>query len=112
MSVEIKLATTVIWGTSAAGTLSSGKILSCNKKATVKQHEEMDEDNEIHSLILHDQRQEVTLEVLATAISTEPVIGTTISAGGVTDLIVTEAETVWARGATKKFNITAWKTIA
>lgn len=112
MSVEIKLSTAVTWGSSGAGTVSAGKIISCNKKSTVKQHEDADEDGEVFSLVLYDQRQEVTLEILATNVSTEPAIGSTISAGGVVDLIVTEAETVWQRGNTKKFNVTAWKSVA
>jgi hypothetical protein len=112
MAADIKLSTAVTWGTVSAGTVSAGKILSCNRKTTAKQFEQLDENNEVHSLVLHDQREEVTLEVLATSTSTPPAIGSTITVAGVTDLIVTEAETVWKQGDTKKFNITAWKSIA
>lgn len=112
MSASIKLSTAITWGSTSAGTLTAGKILSCNKKSTVKQHEEADEDGEVHSLVLYDQREEVTLEVLATDTSTPPATGSVITVAGVTDLIVTEAEVVWQRGNTKKFNITAWKSVA
>ena len=112
MAVQKKLSNDIQWGATGAGTLSFGRVISCRKKKTVKQHEEPDEDGEVHSLVLYDQRQEVTLEVLAKLESSEPDVGTTLTVGGVVDLIVTEAETVWTRGDTVKYNVSAWKTVA
>lgn len=112
MSVSIKLANTITWGSSSAGTLTSGKILSCTRKTTAKQFEQPDEKGEVHTLVLYDQREEFSVEVLATDTSTPPALGSTIDIGGVTGVIVTEAETAWKQGDTKKFNITGWKSIA
>lgn len=112
MSVAIKLTDEVVWGSSGAGTVSAGKIISCNKKSTVKQHEEPDEDGEPYSLVLYDQREEVTIEILAGKTATQPATGSTITVAGVTDIIVTEAETVWKRGDTKKFQVSGWKSVA
>ena len=112
MSVEIKLSNAITWGSSAAGTLTSGKILSLTRKTTCKQFEQPDEDGEVHALVIYDQREELSIECLATAESDKPAIGSTITAGDVTDAIVTESEVAWKQGDTKKFNITAWKSIA
>jgi hypothetical protein len=113
MAAAIKLSDVVVWGSSGAGALVTlGTVISCNKKSTVKQHEETDDNGEVHVLVLYDQREEVTLEILAGKEAVQPATGSTITIGGVTDLIVTEAETVWKRGDTKKFNVSAWKSVA
>lgn len=112
MSAAIKYSAEVVWGSSSAGTTEIGQIISCNRKSTAKQHEEPDESGELHSLVIYDQREEVTVEILAGATAAPPAIGDTFNMGGVTALIVTEAEVVWKRGDTKKINITAWKSVA
>lgn len=112
MSVSIKLATDITWGSSAAGTLTSGKILSLTRKSTNKQFEQPDENGEVHSLVLYDQREEFSIECLATDVSAPPALGSLITAGGVTDILVTEVEIAWKQGDTKKFNITGWKSVA
>lgn len=114
MSVSIKLSDEVVWGASGAGSGASsyGKVITCNKKSTVKQHEEQDEDGEPFSLVLYDQREELTLEILAGKTAVQPALGATITIGGVTDVIITEAETIWKRGDTKKFQVSGWKSVA
>lgn len=112
MAADIKLATAITWGTTGAGTVSQGKILSCTKKNTAKSFEQPDEDGELYSLVLYDQRVEVSLEVLATATPSLPDVGDAIAVGGVADMIVTEAEIAWKVGDTVKLNITAIKSVA
>jgi hypothetical protein len=113
MSVQKKLSTDVQWGTTGAGTLSAGKILSCTKKSTAKTFEQTDEDDELHSLLMYDQREEVSVEILAKAAgSTQPMPGDTATVAGVTDMIVMEGETVWKKGDTVKYNATLMKSTA
>lgn len=112
MSVAIKLDTGVTWGSSGAGTVSAGKILSCTKKNTAKAFEQMDENDELFSLIMHDQRVEVSLEVLATANATVPSPGDAVTVAGVTDLLVMDSEIAWKAGDTVKINMTLMKSIA
>lgn len=112
MAASIKYSTDVTWGATGAGTLSYGKILSCTRKLTAKQFEQADEDGELYSLVLYDQREEISLEVLAKATQTKPAIGDVITIDSVTDIIITEAEIAWKQGDTVKYNITAWKSVA
>ena len=112
MSAEIKYSTDITWGTTGAGTVSYGKILSANRKLTAKQFEQMDENSELHSLVLHDQRVEVTLEVLAKATQVQPAIGDVITIDSTADIIITEVDIAWRQGDTVKYNITAWKSVA
>lgn len=112
MAVEIKLGTDIIWGSSTAGSLACGKILSCSSKSTAKKYEQMDEDDELYSLIFHDQREEITVEVLAKTAQAKPAPGSTLNIAGVTAAIVTESEEKWSAGDTKKFSISFLKSTA
>lgn len=112
MSVENKYSTDVTWGSSGAGTVSYGKILSCTRRKTTKQFEQPDENGELHALVLYDQREEFTLEILAKATQVKPEIGEVVTIDAVTDIIVTEAEIAWKSGDTVKYTITAWKSVA
>ena len=112
MSVSIKLGTEIIWGTSSAGTLTHGKILSCKSKSTAKLFEQPDEDDELYSLVIHDQREEIEVEVLAKTATTKPAIGTELAIAGVTAAIVTGSEENWQVGQTKKFTISFLKSTA
>jgi hypothetical protein len=112
MSVEKKYSTDVSWGTAGAGTLSYGKILSCTRRSTNKQFEQTDENGELHSLILHDQREEFTLEILAKATESRPALGGTLTCDSVAAVIITEVEVAWKAGDTVKYSITAWKSVA
>jgi hypothetical protein len=112
MAVSIKLGSDVIWGTSSAGTLTVGKILSCKSKSTAKIFEQNDEDDELYSLVIHDQREEIEVEVLAKTSQTKPAIGTALTIAGITDAIVISSEENWQAGATKKFTISFLKSTA
>lgn len=112
MAVEKKYSTDVTWGTTGAGTVSYGKILSCTRKLTAKQFEQMDENGELHSLVMYDQREEFTLEILAKETQAKPALGDLVTIDGVAEAIVTEAEISWSQGDTVKYNVTAWKSVA
>ena len=112
MAVSIKLGSDVIWGTSSAGTLVCGKILSCKSTSTAKLFEQNDEDDELYSLVIHDQREEVEVEVLAKTAQTKPAIGTELAIAGLTAAIVTKSEENWSAGGTKKFTISFLKSTA
>jgi hypothetical protein len=113
MAVSIKLGTDVIWGSSTAGTSTLGKVVSCSSKSTAKKFEQMDENDELDSIIFHDQREEITFEVVSKSSGAEkPAPGSLVSIAGVTDALVMESEEKWASGDTKKFSITAMKSTA
>lgn len=111
MSVAHKTATVCIWGTSTAGTHASGKVLSFDKKITAKQFEQEDENGELFSLILHDRREEITVELLATASSTRPAIASTFTID-TKDYIVTDSADKWSAGGTKKISVSAYRVVA
>lgn len=112
MAASIQYSTDITWGATGAGTVSYGKILSCTRKLTAKQFEQPDEDGELHSLVLYDQREEFSLEVLAKSTQVKPAIGDIITIDSVASIIITEAEIAWKQGDTVKYNITAWKSVA
>ncbi len=106
MSVQIKLGDDLIWGTEEAGTLTQGKILSCESKSGGKMFEQEDENGETYSVIFYDDTEEITVEVLAGEEATKPARGDEIDIAGVTDALVTESADKWSAGATKKMSIT------
>lgn len=112
MSVSIKLGQDVVWGTQNAGTLTHGKILSATSKSTAKSFEQEDENGELYSMIFHDQREEITVEVLCNPTAVKPAIGSTLTVCGVTAALVMDSEEKWATGQTKKFSITLMKPTA
>ena len=112
MSVAIKLGQEVVWGTSAAGTLSHGKILSCSKKSSGKMFEQGDENDETYSVIFYDDTIEATVEVLANTTAVLPARGVLLTVAGVTDLLVIDSEEKWTSGQTKKFSINLKKWVA
>lgn len=113
MAVEIKLNQNVVWGTSTAGTLASqGKILNATKKKGSKLFEQTDENDETSTVIFHDQTVEATLEILAIPTATIPDPGDAITVVGVTDLLVLDAEEVWANNQTKKIRMNVKKWVA
>ena len=81
--VDIKFGDDIIWGTSTAGTLSYGKILSCTSKSTAKKFEQEDENDELYSMVIHDQREEVDVEVLAGTEAAKPAIGDEVTIAGI-----------------------------
>ena len=111
MSVAHKIATVCTWGTGTTGTTTTGKILSLDKKTTAKSVEQEDENGELYSLILHDRRVEISLEVLATASSVRPATGTTLTLDAI-DYIVTDSSDKWTAGGTKKISISAFRVLA
>lgn len=115
MSVAIKLGTDVVWGTAglAPGTTIStiGKILSCTSKSTAKVTEQEDENGELYAAIFSDQREEVTLEILAKPSAAKPVPGSLITVAGVTDFIVKESDSKWSSAASQKFTVTGFKSL-
>lgn len=113
MAVEIKLGQDVVWGTGTGGTLADqGKILSVNKKKGSKLFEQTDENDETYSVIFHDQTIESSVEVLALPAATVPDPGDAVTVADVTDLLVIDAEEVWANNATKKIRMTLKKWVA
>lgn len=112
MSVAIKFGQDVVWGTSEAGTLTHGKILSVTSKSTAKKFEQEDENGELYSMVIHDQREEVTVEVLAKPAAIKPAIGALLTVAGVTDMLVMDSEDKWSTGQTKKMSITLMKPTA
>lgn len=112
MSVAIKLGTDLVWGTKGtggAGTSTLGKILSCSSKSGGKEFEQEDEDGQTYSLILYDDREEITLEVLAAAAAVKPARGSLATIAGVTDAIVIDSEVKWQAGQTKKIAVSLRK---
>ncbi len=112
MAVDIKFGQEIVWGTSSAGTLSHGKILSADSKSTAKKFEQEDEDGELYSMVIYDQREEVTVEVLANTTAVKPAIGDLLTIAGVTDMIVIDSSEKWATGQSKKFSISLMKPTA
>jgi hypothetical protein len=110
--VDIKFGQEVVWGTSEAGTLSYGKILSADSKSTAKKFEQEDENGELYSMVIYDQREEATVEVLANTTAVKPAIGAELTIAGVTDMIVMDSSVKWATAQTKKFSITLMKPTA
>ena len=106
MAVAIKLGTDIVWGTSGAGTLTQGKILSCDSKNGGKVFEQEDENGETYSVVFYDDTQEITVEVLAKTAGAAPARGSLVTIAGVTDAVVIDSSTKWSAGATKKFSIT------
>ena len=113
MSVAHKTSTICTWGTSSAGTHASGKMLSFEKKTTAKQFEQEDENGELYSLVLHDRREEISVELLATSSSVRPATGTTFTIVGTpsVDYIVTESADKWSAGSTKKISVSAYRSV-
>jgi secreted protein with Ig-like and vWFA domain len=109
MAVEIKLGADVVWGSSTAGTLSHGKILSADKKSGSKLFEQEDEDGETYAPIFYDQTTEISVEILANAAAALPDPGDALTVVGVTDALVIDATMKWASGQTKKIAMTLKK---
>jgi hypothetical protein len=105
MSVAIKLGQDIVWGTETAGTLSQGKILSCDSKSGGKMFEQEDENGETYSVVFYDDTEEITVEVLAGASATKPARGAELDIAGVTDALVIDSTEKWVAGQTKKFSI-------
>ena len=114
MAIAIKLGQNIQWGTSGAGTVTQGKILSCDSSSQAKMFEQEDENGETYSVVFYDETAEVTLEILAAPAATIPAVGSELTAvGGVaTGLLVTKASTAWKTNTTVKFSVTAKKWVA
>lgn len=121
MSVEIKVSDTITWSTAGAGTtpITGGKILSATRKVTCKQFEQEDENAELSSLVLYDQREEWEVEVLCPktftslpAIGSEVSLGSANSGGVVATIIVLGVELKWSVGTTAKISMTLLKSVA
>ena len=115
MAASIKLGQDIVWGTtSAAGTGSAalGKIISIESKSTSKVHEQPDEDGELYSMVMFDQKEEITVEILAKPSVTKPAVGSTLTIAGVTDAIVMDSTEKWANQEGKKFSLTLMKSTA
>ena len=116
MAVDIQLGADIVWGTTGAspGTVIAalGKVISCESKSTAKMFEQTNEDDELYGLVIYDQREEVTLEVLAAVAAAKPAPGDALECAGVTTLICKDSSEKWAVGATKKISITAFATTA
>lgn len=112
MSASIKLGQDIVWGTTGAGTSSLGKILSLDRKSTAKTHEQEDENGELYSLVVYDQREEVTVEILAKPAVTLPAIGAAVTIAGITDMLVMDASEKWATSQGKKISLTLMKSTA
>ena len=110
--VSIRYSPDVTWGTTSLGVIAFGKILSASRKMTNKQFEQTNENGELHSLILYDQREEFSMEILARATQARPILGSTITLDGVVSLIITEVDISWKNTDTIKYNVTAWKSVA
>jgi len=108
---SIKLGTAITWGAPTALGASKGIVLSCEAKSTAKMHEQLDADGGLASAIYHDQREEVTVEILADPAAVQPDIGDSINIGGVTAVLVTEATTKWSTTEGKKFSISGFKSV-
>lgn len=109
MAVNIQLGTDIVWGTATAGTLVSGKILSANAKSGGKEFEQEDENGETYAFIQFDDREDISVEVLAKTLGVKPARGDLLTVAGVTDAIVLDADEKWAAGQTKKFAVTLRK---
>lgn len=110
MAASIKLGQDVVWGTSTAGTLAQGKILSLSKKSGSKLFEQEDENGETYSVIYYDPTTEVQVEVLVKSAATIPAPGDVVTVAGVTDMLVLDSEQKWQAGQTKKLalNLKKW----
>ena len=108
MAVAIKLGTDLIFstsGTGGAGTSTLGKILSCTSKSGGKELEQEGDDGQTYSLILFDDREEISVEILAGASAVKPARGALVTIAGVTDALVIDSEVKWQSGQTKKISM-------
>lgn len=109
MAVAIKLGSDIVWGSSTAGTLTIGKIVSCTSESGGKEFEQEDENGETYSLILFDDREEIDTEILVKNGQVKPARGTLLNIAGVTGAIVLKSADKWQAGQTKKFSVTLRK---
>ncbi len=115
MSVSIKLATDVIWGTSGVtlgtGISTVGKLLSFDSKLITKNAEQGDESDELYAMIYYDNREEITLEILAKSAAAKPSPGDAITVNTLVYYVKDSSEK-WASNAAKKFSVTAWRKVS
>jgi hypothetical protein len=106
-----KIDTDIVWGTQVALGAGKGIVISCEAKSTVKVADILDGEGALADAVFHDQREEVTVEILASQAATKPKPGTELDFGGVTAVIVTESSWKWASGEGKKLSITGLKSV-
>ena len=107
MAVIIREGQEILWGTSSAGTVTQGKILSADRTRDSKVHEQEDENGETYSLVFYDPKDEVEIEVLAKPGATIPAPGDALTVGGVASLYVLRASEKWSSNNSKKISISA-----
>lgn len=109
---KITLGTAVTWGAPTALGASKGTVLSCETKSTTKMADQMGDQGGLDSVVCYDQRDEVTVEILAGTAATLPAVGDSINIGGITSVLVTESSEKWANTSGKKFSISGFKSVA
>lgn len=112
MAALIKYSTAIQWGAEGAGSSSLGIILSATRKRTSEVFEQKNAIGENHSVIFHDPKEEITVEVLANATATAPAPGDEVAIAGVTAALVIDAEEVWSNADAKKIRMNLKKWVA
>lgn len=106
----------VTWGTSGAasgGSIGSGILTRVRQRKDGKTFELMDENAEVITVVLHDEKSELQVDVDTGTGTALPNRGDTLTVFGVAGKVLS-AELVAAQGAVKKLSITAtkWTNIA
>ena len=109
---KITLGTAITWGAPAALGGSRGTVLSCETKSTTKMADQMSHEGGLDSVVCYDQREEITLEILAGVGATLPGVGASIAIGGVAAVLVTASSEKWSNTSGKKFSISGFKSVA
>lgn len=112
MAVTIKYSQEIAWGTTGAGTSTLGVILSTTSKGTSDVFEQKNAIGENHSVIFYDQKDEVTVEVLAKPDAVKPEPGAEVAIAGITAALVIDSEYVWSNTDAKKIRMTLKKWLA
>jgi len=112
MAIQIKRSPDIVWGTTTAGTLTQGIILSATRKKTSEVFEQKNAIGENHSVIFYDEKEELSCEVLADPAATLPEIGAEVTLAGVTAALVIDCEEKWSNNDAKKISLTLKKWLA
>lgn len=106
-----KYDTDIAFGTTVALGASKGIVLSCTAKYMVKEEEIMDGEGKLVSVVQHDERVEVNVEILMAHNATAPAVSDEVTIGAVTDVILTEVTESWNNGQSKKLSIRGVKSL-
>ena len=103
--------TDIAFGTTVALGASKGIVLSCTTKYTVKEEDIYDGEGALASVVQHDQRAEVDVEILMDDAATAPAVGDEVTIGTIASIILTEVSESWSNGQAKKLSLRGIKSL-